>query len=687
MVGAKFQQRYFVTLFKLLLLLITILSIPATSQAFNSSYTPQNNNIYKVVPAGVDFGNVLVGLDGIATIRISVIANIDGARFTIDKPVITVGDPVFFIARNLDRTILSMSETATFDVGFRPDSANTFSGVVRIDTNFGSTAVNLTGKGITVQSSFQVTPTSINYGNVGVGQNATQSVTIKNTGNVPLPISSVMVTSGASSGFTISRLPDTSLPINQSSTFDISFAPTSASKVTGVVTVTTGAGTATISLNGTGTSGPALQVPLTLDFGTISLGQSSILRLPVTNKGGQSLTVSSVTLSGDTSSNFAITKQLTSSVLAPNVTDNLEITYKASTGGLASGAVMILSDGGSAIVNLTANGSDQTPPTVQVNSLNNGDALIAGQPVTIQFQGSDNDQVSGFTVSYSTDGGATFPNNIARVGGNVTQVVWNVPDGLTTNQGVVQVTARDRAGNMASAQSGKFVVQQPLGPGPRLKVVISIAPPPAGQIAPPTITNLTATPINSATANNAIIKLNPNADSSTQLLGFNIYRVPQPPDGQPLPPPEQIVNNASNLVGSIPADQNQFTDTVTASKSSTGNFAYSVTAFFGNGMMSSGSQPVGTNLPVIKNPVFKSGTIFINAAGSFIQNGAQLVINDTESYNINFDDSGTQLTVSKKAASNPSGLKIKKVIKKKSTVKLVIINPDSTTSVPVMFTR
>jgi hypothetical protein len=345
---------------------------------------------------------------------------------------------------------------------------------------------------------------------------------------------------------------------------------------------------------------------------------------------------------------------------------------------LLTATILSLSTGVTAgITGIRGQGGDTTPPTVQVLVPAGGETLTAGTPFTIQFAGSDNDALSGFLVAYSTDGGMTFPNEIGRVGPMATSIIWNIPDGLQTTQGRIQVTARDRSGNTASAVSGIFTVRgQPPMPGDR--ITITFDPPPPGQCAPPRNVR-------------AIVACRPNnltdsriSPAATEVVGYNIYRVPAPPDGQLPPTPEQIVSDPKNLVGSIPASAPSFTDNVSTAKGS--NFCYLIASFCSDGRQAP-SQLGCIDLPVIKNPVFKKGTIFIDSAGSFIRMGALLIINDREAFPLQPDSTGVFLTVPKTAPSSPGGLKIKKVIKKGATVRLVVKNPDGKLSCGVSFTR
>src|SRR5207237_2259535 len=109
---------------------------------------------------------------------------------------------------------------------------------------------------------------------------------------------------------------------------------------------------------------------------------------------------------------------------------------------------------------VSGRGIENVPPTVKLISPVGGEVIISGTSFNVQFSGSDNDQLTGFKVSYSTDGGTSFPFNIGFVGPDATQIVWNVPDELETTKARIQVTARDRSGKKPSATSCTLTVQK-----------------------------------------------------------------------------------------------------------------------------------------------------------------------------------------------------------------------------------
>lgn len=339
---------------------------------------------------------------------------------------------------------------------------------------------------------------------------------------------------------------------------------------------------------------------------------------------------------------------------------------------------------------------DLVNPTIQMVAPVDAASINAGQPVTIRFTGADNDQLSAFIVSYSTDGGATFApqNGIARLGPGANQVVWNVPDNLQAAQARIQVVARDRSGNTAQASSPTFAVQRPQSTAPLLGVLLTFEPPQPGQ-AP---TNLRAAAslfvppgivvplrpldhVEHLQFNSNADLVNIEASPEAELLGFNIYRVVQPAAG-PLPTAAEIVANKNNLIASVGVTTS-FTDVVSTQKGD--NFVYAITSFFGRGETAA-STPGATDIPVVKSPVFRQGTLSIAGSGAFIKSGAVLIIDNVTTFPLQADSAGG-FTVPKNTLGTPNNVTIKKLIKKGGTVTLTVRNPDGKLSIPSIFTR
>src|SRR5438309_8942798 len=123
------------------------------------------------------------------------------------------------------------------------------------------TTIALTGAGVAATSQLTASPSSLSFGNVNVGVSPSLGITLTNGGNSNVTISSVN-TSGA--GYSASGVgSNTTLTPGQTTTLNVTFAPTAAGSVTGSVSVASNASNspATISLSGSGVTQSASGAP------------------------------------------------------------------------------------------------------------------------------------------------------------------------------------------------------------------------------------------------------------------------------------------------------------------------------------------------------------------------------------------------------------------------------------------
>src|SRR4029077_20783176 len=144
-------------------------------------------------------------------------------------------------------------------------------------------------------------PTSESFGNVTVGSNTTQSISLSNTGNANLTISSIATSGTGFSGSGIT-VPLTLTP-GQSSTYSVQFAPTAAGSASGQVSFVSNASNSptSVSMTGTGVTAPAAQLttnPTSESFGNVTLGSNTTQSISLSNTGNANLTISSITTSG-----------------------------------------------------------------------------------------------------------------------------------------------------------------------------------------------------------------------------------------------------------------------------------------------------------------------------------------------------------------------------------------------------
>src|SRR3974377_2324716 len=106
------------------------------------------------------------------------------------------------------------------------------------------TAKNTSGQ---TTESFQLNPASVSFGKVTVGKQATQAVTVSNTGSASLNITSAHLSDAQ---FSVSGMPmPQALAPSQSARFNVGVAPTAAGNLTGTLTVSGDSGSTPVVVN------------------------------------------------------------------------------------------------------------------------------------------------------------------------------------------------------------------------------------------------------------------------------------------------------------------------------------------------------------------------------------------------------------------------------------------------------
>lgn len=130
-------------------------------------------------------------------------------------------------------------------VAFKPTATLIYQNKINIVTSAGTFSVTIRGTGANPAPAWTVTPASYNYGKVAIGSNVTQNFAVKNTGNVPIRISSISSTSTRFVGSTSGVL---DIPVGATINLAIRFNPTAIA-----------AYTASISVRGVATNLPLLR--------------------------------------------------------------------------------------------------------------------------------------------------------------------------------------------------------------------------------------------------------------------------------------------------------------------------------------------------------------------------------------------------------------------------------------------
>jgi hypothetical protein len=187
---------------------------------------------------------------------------------------------------------VAVDASCSIQATFTPHSTGPLSGEMTIYANVygGQLTVDLTGSG-SPAGVMSLSPASVPFGQVEVGTTSTPlEVSATNNGAVAIPITSVSITSP----FILesNSCGTSSMAANSVCQIELGFAPTQDGPASGLLTLTDGAGTQTVELNGTGIAPPTdILTPASLSFPSTPEGQlSAAENVTLTNSGGLPLT-------------------------------------------------------------------------------------------------------------------------------------------------------------------------------------------------------------------------------------------------------------------------------------------------------------------------------------------------------------------------------------------------------------
>lgn len=265
--------------------------------------------------------------------------------------------------------------------------------------------VTSTKQSSSTTSSFQLNPANVNFGQVGVGKQTTQTVSVTNTGNVAVNIVKLAVTD---THFTIAGTTPLGLAVGQSSNIAISVTPTTAGALTATLTAQADGGSTPVAVNlsATGVSlQPQLSVsPTTMSFGNVSTGVKTTNNLMLTNTGASSLTISLLALTG---ADFSVSGITTPTTLAAGQSAQVGVTFSPTASGTSSGSLAVTSsDSVNPTVNVALSGTGTSTPTGQLNANSNSISFgaiatgtSAGQPIVLTNAGNSAVSISSVTVA------------------------------------------------------------------------------------------------------------------------------------------------------------------------------------------------------------------------------------------------------------------------------------------------
>ncbi|MGH9572051.1 MAG: beta strand repeat-containing protein, partial [Candidatus Acidiferrales bacterium] len=296
--------------------------------------TIANGAQLSINPSPVAFGNVNVGGNSSKTVTLT-----NPGNATLNITAATISGSAYTM--NLQPTLINAGANTTFTVTYTPTASGSASGSISITSNAPGSPATVALSGTGLQAQISVTPSSVPFGTVTVGNTNSQPITLKNNGNTTLTFSEINVT-GAGFGQT-GLSTSTTIAAGGSTTFSATFDPSSAGAVSGSITLATN-GTPSpfvISLSGTGQASSLLlgASPTSLAFGNVLDQSSKQMTTSVTNNGNANVTISGVTVVGG---GFTTSGIVNGTVLTPGQSATLTVTFAPTSGGPVSAAVVTI---------------------------------------------------------------------------------------------------------------------------------------------------------------------------------------------------------------------------------------------------------------------------------------------------------------------------------------------------------
>jgi PKD repeat protein len=380
-----------------------------------------------VSPASVSFGTVAVGNTVQATF---VITNLGGIAIT--NGTVTVSPPFAIVSGSPFN--LAGFAASNVVVSFTPTNTGSFSNNVTFACNGGNSTNAVTGSG-TPPAQLSVSPASVSFGTIAVGNTVQATFAITNLGGIAITNGTVTV----NPPFAIVSGSPFTLPGFAGSNVVVSFTPTNTGSFSNNVTFACNGGNSTNAVTGSGTPPAQLAVsPASVDFGTVAVGNTVQATFYITNLGGIAITNGTAAVSGP----FSIVSG-SPFTLAGFAGTNVVVSCTPPNTGNYSNDVTFTSNGGNSTNAVTGTGA--LPPT----------ASFSGTPTAGEWP---------LLVS--------FTNNSS---GTITNAFWSFGDGANTNTlngsvshnyiaagtNTVMLTVSGPVGTNSETLSGYIVVTDP----------------------------------------------------------------------------------------------------------------------------------------------------------------------------------------------------------------------------------
>jgi hypothetical protein len=390
------------------------------------------------------FGNVSLGTSATQTLAVT---NTGTATVNIDS--VSISGAGFTATGGSPLSALGVGQTGTIQIQFAPTSAGAVTGSVSITSNASNSpsTISLSGTGTSApEPQLSASPAIVNFGNVIVGSNGSQKITLSNSGNASVTITQANAT-GAGYSTTGLSLPQT-IVAGGNATFNVVFAPTTAGAASGSVSLVSNAPNSplAISLSGTGTAASQPQLsatPTSASFGNVTVGSNASQTITLSNGGNANVTITQANATG---AGYSTTGLSLPQTIAAGGKATFNVMFAPATAGAASGSVSLVSNAPNSPLAISLSGTGMAAST-----------LLGANPTTLTFGNVTDGSNSSSNVTLQNNGNTNVTISSVTVTG-AGMSTSGVSSGLTLTPNQTATLSVTFAPNTAGAVSGSVTV-------------------------------------------------------------------------------------------------------------------------------------------------------------------------------------------------------------------------------------
>lgn len=245
---------------------------------------------------------------------------------------------------------LAAGASCAIAVTFTPAASGARTASLSVSDNAAASpqSVSLSGTGVAPAPAVALSPTSLTFGSQALGStSAAQSVTVTNSGNAALSVSSVAVAGVNANDFAQTNtcpISPSTLAAGASCVVSVTFAPTGGGSRSATLAISDDAGGSPqgVALSGTGDAPAASVSPGSVAFGSQTTGTVSSARsVTLSNSGTAALVISSIGVTGANAGDFGQANTCPAS-LAVGASCSISVTFAPSATGSRSAAVTVV---------------------------------------------------------------------------------------------------------------------------------------------------------------------------------------------------------------------------------------------------------------------------------------------------------------------------------------------------------